>query len=134
MAVLNAPSVNETQFSGQYGNASVATGSITLNAAQVNDQVLLLKLFAGSRITSVRMVNAALGAGVAVDLGVLALDGSVTVPTQFFTAQATSSPGSNISASRAYTLQKDSFIVATIKGGVANGYLDVVVDYEFRGK
>lgn len=139
MTAFVAPTVAETQFSGQYGNQSVATGTYNPNAANINDTVFLLKLFAGTKITGLRLINGANGAGTTVDVGLANVDGTAGQSlTQFFAGQATAAAGSNTSATRPIYLLKDVYVVATFKGAAtaaagAGVFLDVVVDYEFRG-
>lgn len=139
MTAFVAPSVQETQFSGQYGNQSVAHGTYNPNAAAVNDTVFLLKLFAGTKITGLRLCNGANGATTTLDVGLVNVDGSAGLSTSyFFTGQSTSATASTNSAARPIYLTKDVYVVATFKGAAtaaagAAVYLDVIVDYEFRG-
>ncbi|MEJ7745362.1 MAG: hypothetical protein WKF61_01115 [Luteimonas sp.] len=139
MVAFVAPSNLETQFSGQYGNAAVATGAYSPNAAAVNDTVKLITLYAGTKITGVRLCNGANGATTTVDLGLQNCDGTAGPSlTQFFALQATSAAASSVSASRPVMLLKDAFVVATFKGATtsvagAGNYIEAIVDYEFRG-
>ena len=135
MTAFIAPSVNETQFSGQYGNSSVATGTYTAAAAAINDTVALIKLYAGSKITGARLVTGALGAGTTVDFGFVNVDGSAGgQPAQFLSGQSTAATGSFNSATRPFTLAKDAFVQVTFKGGPATGFVDAIIEYEFRGQ
>jgi len=138
MTAFVAPSVQETQFSGQYGNQSVAHGTYNPNLAAVNDTVFLLKLFAGTKITGLRLCNGANGASTTVDVGLVNVDGTSPLLSYFVAGQATAAAASATSAARPIYLTKDVYVVATFKGAVtaaagANNYLDVIVDYEFRG-
>jgi hypothetical protein len=138
MTAFVSPTVAETQFSGQYGNQSIAHGTYGPNAAQVNDTVYMLKLFAGTKITGLRLCNGANGAGTSVDVGIQNVDGTGLNATYFFTGQATVAAGSATSAARPIYLTKDTYIVVSFRGAAtavagAGNYLDAVVDYEFRG-
>jgi hypothetical protein len=138
MTAFVAPTVAETQFSGQYGNQSIAHGTYSPNAAAINDTVFMLKLFAGTKITGFRLCNGANGAGTTADVGLQSVDGTVPNLTYFFAGQATSATGSATSQARPIYLAKDTYVVVTFKGAAtsaagAGNYLDVVVDYEFRG-
>lgn len=139
MVAFVAPTVMETQFSGQYGNQSVATGLYNPNAAAVNDTVKLIQLYAGTKITGLRLCHGANGASTTLDLGLANVDGSAGPSlTQFFAAQATAAAGSVTSASRPVYLTKDAYLVATFKGATtavagAGVYLEAVVDFEYKG-
>lgn len=140
MVAFVAPSNLETQFSGQYGNAAVATGTYSPNLAAINDTVKVLTLYAGTKITGFRLCTGANGAATTVDVGLQNTDGTAGPSlTQFFAGQATSAVSSNISSARPYTLVKDAYVVITFKGAAtlatsAAVYLDTIVDYEFRGQ
>ena len=139
MAQFVAPSAQETQFSGQYGNSSVAFGTYNPAAPAVNDTVVLLKLYAGTKISNIELLTGANGAGTTLDLGFLNVDGSAGGnTTQFFAAQAASAASRTRSLARPLYLVKDVYIVATFKGAVggaasATNFIDVIVDFEFRG-
>jgi hypothetical protein len=139
MTAFTAPSVLETQFSGQYGNASVAHGTYNPATPQINDTVYLLKLYAGTKITGVDLLNGANGAATTLDLGFVNVDGTAGgVTTQFFAAAATSASARSRSLTRPITLTKDAYIVGTFKGAAgaaagAGNYIDVLVEFEFRG-
>lgn len=139
MTAFVAPSVLETQFSGQYGNQSVATGTYNPNAAAINDTVFLLKLYAGTKITGFRLINGANGAGTTLDVGLVNVDGSAGLSASYFhSGVSTAAAASVTSGARPIYLTKDVYVVATFKGAVtaaasAGNYLDVIVDFEFRG-
>lgn len=139
MATFIAPSTLETQFSGQYGNSSIAHGTYSPSAQAVNDQIVLLKLFAGTKITGVDLLNGANGASTTLDLGYTFVDGSAGGSlTAFFTAVGTAAASRARSATRPIYLTKDVYITATHKGAVgaaagASNYIDVLVEFEFKG-
>lgn len=138
MTAFVAPSVQETQFSGQYGNQSVAHGTYNPNAAAINDTAFLLKLFAGTKITGLRVCNGANGASTAIDIGLVNVDGTGSQPQYFAAGQSTAAVASLQSGARPIYLTKDAYVVATFKGAAtaatgASNYVDVIVDYEFRG-
>lgn len=134
MTTFVAPTVARIQIAGEYGNQAVAHGVYTAAAAAINDNVYLVRLYAGTKIFSVRLINAALGAATTVDVGYKHVDGQAgDSPTAFLTAQATSAAGANLSAVVPVTLANDAYIVATFKGGVATGQIDAIVSYEYVG-
>lgn len=133
MTILNAPSLLETVYSGDCPSA-FAHGHVALVNAQVGDKVRLNKLFAGTKIYDAKVVHGALGTGVTVDLGFEYANGEAgSNLTAFLTADAEAAAGKSSSNVAPLTLAYDAYIVATIGGGVANGNLDSVLAYEFKG-
>lgn len=134
MATINAPTLQNTMYSGDCPLA-VAHGQLTLAAAQINDKVRLVKVFAGTKFHDMKMINAALGAGVTVDLGFEYANGEAGgLATQWLTAQACATAGMNQSVAAPVTMAYDAYIIATVKGGAATGLVDVVGTFEFQGK
>lgn len=134
MATINAPTLGKTAYSGE---AALATfhGKVTLAAAAIGDKVRLGKLFAGTKVTDARMVNAALGADTTVKLGYEYVNGeAVADDDAFIPATATSSGASTRMGAAPVTLQYDAYLIATVGGGAATGALDAVVTYEPEGK
>lgn len=135
MTTFVAPSVARIQTSGEYGNLAVAHGTYTAAAAAINDQVYLVRLYPGTKIYNVRLINAALGASTTVDVGFKYLNGEAgDSATGFLTATATNAAAATLSAVAPVTLAYDAYIVATFKGAVATGLIDVIVQYEFVGQ
>ena len=135
MATINAPSLLDTQYSGDCPLAN-AHGYITLASAQVGDKVRLNKLYAGTKVYDVKMVNAALGASSTVSLGFEYANGeSGGTATAFLAATSTASAaGTRESTVAPLVLAYDAYIIATVGGAAATGQLDTVVTYEFKGK
>lgn len=135
MSTLNAPSLQDTVYSGDCPLAN-AHGYVTLAAAQIADKVRLTKLFAGTKIFSAKMINAALGAATTVSLGFEYVDGSSGGgAATLIAATATSSAAvTREGAIAPITLTGDAYITATIGGAAATGQLDSVIQYEFKGK
>lgn len=133
MATIVAPTLAEIQNSGQHGNQSVSHCKYTFNANPAGDKLQAIKLYAGSKITDVRVINAALGAGTTVSVGYETLDGLTSAPTAFINAQSTVAAGRILTAAAPLTLTKDSIINLTIGGGAATGQVDLVVEYDYRG-
>lgn len=134
MATLNAPTLQDVQYSGDCPLAN-AQGSITLAAAAIADKVRLVKLYAGTKIYDVRMINAALGAGSTVSLGFEYVDGTAGGGAAVLLAATSTASAASTRASVApVTLAYDAYITATVGGAAATGLLDVVVTYEFKGK
>ena len=135
MATINAPSLLDTQYSGDCPLAN-AHGYITLASAQIGDKVRLNKLYAGTKVYDVKMVNAALGASSTVSLGFEYANGeSGGTATAFLAATSTTSAaGTRESTVAPLVLAYDAYIIATVGGAAATGQLDTVVTYEFKGK
>lgn len=134
MATINAPSLGNTEYSGD-APAAHAHGYVTLAAAQVGDKVRLNKLFAGTKVHDAHMINAALGASTTVKLGFEYVNGEAGGDDDYFVAAAaTNAAARNNMASKPITLAYDAYIIATIGGAAATGALDTVLDFEHRGK
>lgn len=134
MPTINAPTLLDTQYSGDCPFA-VAHGSLTLAAAQVADKIRLVKLYAGTKVHDVKMVNAALGASSTVAIGFEYVNGEAGgSATAFLAATNTASAAATRSPAAPVTLEYDAFIIATIGGAAATGLLNVQTFYEFKGK
>lgn len=133
MATLNAPTLANTQYSGA-SPLAVAHGKVTLAAAQINDKVRLIKVAAGTKVHDVKMINAALGASVTVDLGFEYVNGEAGGDADYWLAnQACTSAAMNQSAAIPIELDYDAYIIATVEGAAATGLLDVVLTFEPLG-
>jgi hypothetical protein len=136
MATINAPSLQDTVYSGDCPLAN-AHGYVTLASAQIGDKVRLNKVYAGTKIYDVKFVNAALGASTTVSIGYEYVNGEAGgSATALMAAAATSSAGTSRQSGNIppVTMDYDAYIIATIAGGAATGKLDVVTSYEFKGK
>ncbi|CAB4122876.1 hypothetical protein UFOVP33_69 [uncultured Caudovirales phage] len=135
MSTINAPSLQDTQYSGDCPLAA-AHGYITLAAAQIGDKVRLNKLYAGTKIYDAKMVFADLGTGTTVKLGFEYVNGesggndAALLPA----TDVATAAGSARSAAAPFVLAYDAYIIATVAGGAATGQLDTAVTYEFKGK
>lgn len=133
MATINAPSLADTQYSGDCP-IDYAHGYVTLAAQPAGDEVRLVKLFAGTKVYNSSIVNAALGAGVQVALGYRYVNGEAgSNTTAFIPASAANAAGKIHSNAAPVMLEYDAFIVATISGGAATGKLDAVIEFAFKG-
>jgi len=134
MATINAPSLQDTQYSGDCP-AAHAHGYITLAAVPAADKVRLVRLYAGTKIHGGRMINAALGASTTVSLGFEYVDGQAGgSATALIPATSTSSAASTNLQVAPVVLVNDAFIIATVGGATATGALNVTLAYEFQGK
>lgn len=131
MATINAQSLPNVQYSGAYPSAH-AHGYHLLAAAAIADKVRLVKLYAGTKIYSARLITGAtLGASTTVSVGFEYVDGqagggaAVLVP-----ASATTAAGATASIVAPVTLLFDAYITATIGGAAASGQLDVVITFD----
>jgi len=133
MSVINAPTLQATVYSGDCPLA-VAHGTATLAAAQVGDKVRLNKVYAGTKVYGAKLINAALGANVVVDLGFEYANGeSGGVANAFLNDADGATAGAKESAAAPVTLAYDAYIVATIAGAAATGKIDTVLTFEFKG-
>ena len=133
MATINAPTLQNTQYSGDCPLAK-AHGQITLAAAQIADKVRLVRLFKGSKIHGVKMINAALGASTTVSIGYEYANGEAGgSATALLAATATSSAATTRDSAAPVVMAYDAYITATVAGGAATGLLDVVTEFEFLG-
>lgn len=134
MATINAPSLQDVQYSGDCPVA-ISHGYITLANQPANDVIRLNRLYAGTKIFDSHIVNAALGAGVTLTLGFQYVDGQAGGADDALIPATASANAGRINATKApIVLQYDAFIVAKIAGGPATGKIDTVVQYEFEGK
>lgn len=134
MATLNAPTLANTMYSGDCPLA-VAHGQITLAAAQINDKVRLFKVFAGTKFHDMKMINAALGASVTIDLGFEYVNGESGGNAAYWLSnQACTNAAMNQSAAAPVTMAYDAYVIATVEAAAATGLIDVVGTFEFQGK
>ena len=134
MATINAPTLQDVQYSGDCPSA-FAHGAVTLAAAAIADKVRLVKLYAGTKVFEANMINAALGASTTVSIGFEYVNGEAGgSATAFIPATSTASAARVESAVKPIVLAYDAYIIATVGGAVATGTLDVIVSFEFKGK
>ena len=135
MAIINAPSLQDTVYSGDCPLA-VAHGYATLAAAAIGDKVRLNKVYAGTKIFSAAVVSADMGTSVTLDLGFEYCNGEAgSVADAFFNDLDVATAASTTDkAIKPVVLAYDAYIVATIAGGAATGDLDTMLTYEFKGK
>jgi hypothetical protein len=135
MSIINAPSLQDTVYSGECPLAA-AHGYVTLAAAQIGDVIRLNKVYAGTKVFDARMVAADLGTGTTLALGFEYANGEAGGSATAFLAAtdvATAASSTQMSA-KPVTLAYDAYIIATVAGGAATGQLDTVLTYEFKGK
>lgn len=134
MATINAPTLADTQYSGDCPLA-VAHGKVTLASAAVDDKVRLVKLYAGTKIYRVDTVFADMGSSTTLDVGFEYANGEAGSDADAFAAAIDTDPaGTSSHVFAPVTLAYDAFITATVKGATSTGALDVMVTYEFKGK
>lgn len=134
MATINAPTLLDVVYSGDCPFAA-AHGQATLASAAIGDKVRLNKLFAGTKIYGVKLVNAALGMGTTVSVGFEYVDGQAGGgAAALIAATSTASAATREGATAPVTLAYDAYVTATVGGAAATGQIDTVVTYEFKGK
>ncbi|WP_025915804.1 hypothetical protein [Herminiimonas sp. CN] len=133
MATINAPTLQNVQYSGDDGSA-FAHGQITLAAAQIADKVRLVKLFAGTKIYCAKMINAALGASSTISLGFEYVNAEAGGgAAALIPATSTAAIAKTDSIVAPVTLDYDAYITATVAGAAATGQFDAVISFEHRG-
>jgi len=135
MATINAPSLQDTVYSGDCPLAA-AHGYINLAGAASGDKIRLNKLFAGTKIYDARMIAADLGTGTTLSLGFEYVNGEAggSATALLGATDVASAATSTQTAVAPFTLQYDAYLIATVGGATATGQLDTVVTYEFKGK
>ena len=135
MATINAPSLLDTQYSGDCPLA-VAHGYVTLASAQIGDKVRLNKLYAGTKILGGAVVSADMGTSVTLDLGFEYVNGeSGGVDNAVYdNLDVATAASTQLKAIKPVVLAYDAYIIATIAGGAATGELNTQITYEFKGK
>lgn len=134
MSTFLANTLQRPAYSGQDAY-SIAHGMYVFANAQIGDKVRLKQLYAGTFVTDVKLINAALGANVTLSLGFENVDGSdgTADDAGLIPVTAAAAAGCTRSNAAPTLLQKDCYLVAVVGGGVANGQIDTVTGYEFRG-
>jgi hypothetical protein len=136
MATINAPTLQDVQYSGECP-AAYAHGQVNLSSAQIGDKVRLVKLYAGTKIYDMRAVFDDLGgAGAALNIGFEYANGEAgsTANAFFSNIDVGTAAGSVRGSFAPVTLVYDAYITATVAGAAQTGKLDVIVGYEFKGK
>lgn len=134
MATINAPTLLDTQYSGDCPLA-VAHGKVTLASAQVDDKIRLVKLYAGTKIFRVDTVFADMGTSTTLDIGFEYVNGEAGSDADAFAAAIDTDPaGTSSHVFAPVTLAYDAYIIATVKGAASTGALDVMTTFEFKGK
>lgn len=136
MATINAPTLQNTQYSGDCPLA-IAHGQVELASAQIADKVRLVKLFAGSKVYDMHVVFDDLGGtGAVLDVGFEYVNGESggAANTFFNDIDVATAAGDTRGKFAPVTLDYDAYITATVAGAAQTGTLDVMVTYEFKGK
>jgi hypothetical protein len=135
MATINAPSLQDTVYSGDCPLAA-AHGYVTLAAAASGDKIRLNKVYAGTKVMDARLITGDLGTGTTMSLGFEYVNGEAGGSATAFlgATDVASAAASTQTAAAPVTLAYDAYIIATIGGAAATGQVDTVVTYEFKGK
>jgi hypothetical protein len=133
MATLNAPTLQDVQYSGDKG-AVHSHGSYLFAAAAIADKVRLVKLYAGTKIFGAKMINAALGASSTISLGYENADGSAGGgAAALIAATSTAAAAKTDSLVAPILLTTDVYITATVAGAAVTGQFDAILNIEHRG-
>ena len=120
-----------------FGNAWVETYGYR-NTAEVGDKIYLGLIPAGVVVTGVRLIAAAAGAGVKVDLGFephVVSDGPIAVPAAWLNAGDIADAGCVDSHAHPIAFKRTVKLIATVKGASFTGtpQLTVVVNGQMVG-
>lgn len=133
MDEIYASSFNSTAYNGTHGNLSEHTAEVTAAGAVIGKKLMLAKFDAGTVFSRVQLINAALGTGVTVDLGLEYPDGEVADNFTQFGNHAMATAGTKTWEGKPVEALKNCYLVATVKGGTASGELFAKIQYQFRG-
>lgn len=147
MPNMNASNLFDKRKQSNYlaGNMAEDDGFVTTTASPVaGDKIRICRIPAGSRVTEVYLANTDLDSGTTVtfSLGHESEDGAVSAPAAFIAAGATQfqSAGSSLNhfvGDQAVTVERDSFLVATLggtfAGWAAGGTVRARVRWQARG-
>lgn len=125
MAIHQAPSMRDRIYVGAHGNVSLAPVSVALAAIAANDEVQVIELEIGMKITGFRVITSGVGAGVTADIKV----GSKVVKAGVALSAA---KAESILIPTEYTESKQPLSLV-IKGGTANGTVTLGVEYLAEG-
>lgn len=132
MANLNQAAIaRNLPHSGTWGNLSAQAMQYVAAAAAIGDVIYLGAVPAGTKVTDVRMLWAALGAATTISIGYINSAGNNA--TYFLAAHPTSTPGSEHTAFIPIDFALDTFIIATVGGGAITGEINVVMQYIYKG-
>lgn len=122
MASIKLSNAATPKVAAAYGNAWVDDGKVTVPTLAIADEIVLGRVPAGTRITGIKLRNAALGAGLTVDFGFrpYAGDSTLAADAAYFasgsTALATASSGDGTAlVFDPITFPEDVTLVATVK-------------------
>lgn len=133
MAIIQGSTVNKAHYAGEAGDASRQHLTHTLQAVPINDEVYLGKFQAGTRIDEIQLRHANLGANTQLELGVVYPSGTPANYT-LFGAHATTAAGVKVWQGVPAVFNETFTLVARVKGGVAQGRIDVLVDFVYVGQ
>lgn len=138
MAEVNGDRYKNLPMAGEYGNLAAAVYTKTLAAAAIGTTILFGDIPGSAEVTRVTLINAALGAGVTLDLGVRyknAADGADAL-TVFFAAKAAATAGRADSAAGVVKIGngEGAELVGTVGGGAATGLVTAIVEYIYTGQ
>lgn len=136
MANVNTPKITDvTAVPSVMLNASEAHGrvrvwydSITASAVAVDDTITFARLPKGATVYNVRITNAALGAGVTLQVGDSGDDDRYLVATAANAAGVINTTAASI-ATMPYTTTAVTDLFIKVKGNPANGLIKIVLEY-----
>ena len=128
-----APTAQVAVYSGAHGNASRETLNDVLAATPANTEVLLGNFPAGTTFDGVKVFHGALGANTSIELGIKSKKGTAIVEPTLFGSVDTVSAGDSAKNIKPFYCDETVELIATLKGGVGTGELNVTVDYRYNG-
>lgn len=132
MADLKAPALGKPVYNGTHGNMSMAINNITVKAQASGTKLVMLDIPIGTRITGIRLMNAALGASVTLEPKLRVADGTETS----LLASASGTSVKSQSAAIVPIMIADNGpakLIVEIGGAAATGRIDVGLEYIAEG-
>lgn len=133
MPTKKAPSAFKAQYNGSHGNASRTELFDNLAATAAETVVELGRFAPGVIVDEFRLVHGALGAGVTLDIGVIYPMGDAVDAPEAFGNFDVAAAGTKKWEGVPKRFDREFMLVATVKGAVATGRIDLVVDYRNIG-
>lgn len=129
MSEIKSENYTNVPVSCTFGNVSSNDAGVTLAAGQIADEIQLMEVPAGTKISDVKMVNAALGASSTISIGWRYKSGTAGGGVDALLAATDTSSAAVTRGDQPTTaaMAEVAVITATIAGGAVTGRLDVNV-------
>lgn len=133
MSLKIAPTAQVAVYSGTHGNASRETLNDVLAATPADTKILLGNFPAGTTFDGVTVFHDALGAGTSIELGIKSKHNDDINELTLFGTVNTTDAGDALKNIKPRHVNETVELIATLKGGVGTGELQVTVNYRYNG-